>query len=86
MNIDVVIADGGAAGLSAAFIQDRQVLLCDNGQPRNWASQASPWPAGTFPRRSPARIDSVPRRFRVVAALGKGLALWKPGFRQEKGP
>lgn len=40
---DVVIVGGGPAGLSAALVLgrcQRRVLLCDNGHPRNEASQA----------------------------------------------
>ena len=41
--LDVIIAGGGIAGLSAALILGRcrrQVILCDTGRPRNMASQA----------------------------------------------
>jgi thioredoxin reductase len=40
---DVIIVGGGAAGLSAALVLGRcrrHVLLCDDGKPRNAASQA----------------------------------------------
>jgi thioredoxin reductase len=40
---DVVIVGAGPAGLSAALVLGRacrQVLLCDNGKPRSWASKA----------------------------------------------
>jgi thioredoxin reductase len=42
-NWDVVIAGAGPAGLSAALVLGRacrQVLLCDTGTPRSWASKA----------------------------------------------
>jgi thioredoxin reductase len=41
---DVVIVGGGAAGLSAALVLGRcrrRVLICDDGHPRNEASQAA---------------------------------------------
>ncbi|HEX7076299.1 MAG TPA: NAD(P)/FAD-dependent oxidoreductase [Hyphomicrobiaceae bacterium] len=40
---DVIIVGGGAAGLSAALLLGRarrDVLVCDAGKPRNWASNA----------------------------------------------
>jgi thioredoxin reductase len=43
MKIDVIIVGGGPAGLSAALVLGRcrrQVLLCDDDQPRNRASRA----------------------------------------------
>lgn len=40
---DVIVIGGGAAGLSAALLlgrSRRDVLVCDAGKPRNWASPA----------------------------------------------
>ena len=82
MNIDVLIVGGGPAGLSAALVLGRchrQVLVCDEAQQRNRASQAihgllgrEGKPPSAFlgdARRDLARYDLVAIKVAKVTAI-----------------
>ena len=72
-NWDVVIAGAGPAGLSAALVLGRacrNVLLCDTGTPRSWASKQM--------HAYLSRDGSSPARFREI---GRHEVLKYPGVR-----
>jgi thioredoxin reductase len=72
---DVVIAGAGPAGLSAALVLGRacrQVLLCDTGTPRSWASKEM--------HAYLSRDGTAPERF---LGIGRREVLKYPGVRFE---
>jgi thioredoxin reductase len=68
MDVDVLIVGGGPAGLSAALVLGRchrQILICDDGRPRN---RASPAIHGLLGQEGKAPLDFLAK---ARAELGK---------------